>query len=120
MMYPQGGLLGRSTPSRFIGAFASAVAAMALIALVTGIALYSVLPEHQTANRRAKADASVSLSELRAKLALKVACIRFFHDRQLAAPQALNQFVGAETAGEVSKYKPSEIVAITTRDAIAW
>jgi hypothetical protein len=117
MMYPRGGLLGRSTPSGFIAAFASAAA---LIALGTGIALYSALPEHQMANRAAKADALVSLSELRAKLALKVAWIRFFHDRQLAAPQALSQFVGAATVGEVSEDKLYEIVAATKRDAIAW
>jgi hypothetical protein len=84
-----------------------------------GIALYSALPAQQTVNRAAKADALVGLNELKAKLALKVAWIHFFHDRQLAVPQALNQFVGAETAREVSTGKPLEILAVNKRDSVA-
>jgi hypothetical protein len=81
--------------------------------------VYSALPAHQTVNRAAKADALVGLNELKSKLALKVAWLQFFHDHQLAAPQALNQFVGAETAGVASKVKPPEIVAVNRRDSVA-
>jgi hypothetical protein len=95
---------------------------VAVLAIVgTGIALYSALPApaHQTVNRAVKADALVGLNELQAKLSLKVAWIQFFHDRQLAAPQALNQFVGAETARQISKDNPLEILAVNKRDSIA-
>jgi hypothetical protein len=100
--------LARSSASFFAAAFVS-VAALAVVE--TG-APYSALPAHQMVNRAAKADALVSLNELKAKLALKVAWIHFFHDRQFAAPQALNQFVGAETAREVSTDKPVEILGL--------
>jgi hypothetical protein len=65
--YPKSGLLARSPPSHFT-AF---IAVMALTVLGAGVALYTALPEHQRANRAAKADALVSSSELK-QLALKV------------------------------------------------
>jgi hypothetical protein len=116
MAHPTGGLLARSSTSHFAAAVVS-VAALAIVG--TGIALYGALPAHQTVNRAVKADALVGLNELKAKLSLKVASIQFFHDRQLAAPQALNQFVGAETARQISNDRPLEIVAVNKRDSIA-
>jgi hypothetical protein len=116
MAYPAGRLLPGSSASHFVVAFVS-IAALAVVG--TGIALDSAPPAHQTVNRAAKADALVGLNELKSKLAVKVAWIHFFHDHQLAAPQALNQFVGAETPREVSTDRALEVLAVNKQDSIA-
>ena len=60
------------------------------------------------------------MSELRAKLAAKVAWRLFFFDRELTDLSALNQFVGAEAAEAAIKDKPFRIVILCRGDSIAW
>jgi hypothetical protein len=118
MVYLSESHLARTSHSRVIAAVGSVAAA---IILVTGLLFYARLPQHEMINRAAKADAEVPLSELKAKLAVKVAWRRFFFDRGLADSSALNQFVGAEAVG-AAKDRPSRIVVLSKGDSItiAW
>jgi hypothetical protein len=88
---------------------------VALAVVGTGIALLSLPATHQAVNRADKADALVSVAQLKAKNNLKVAWYDFFHERQLADPQA-GQLVGVAVTGEVRPAK----VAVNEGGEMAW
>jgi hypothetical protein len=87
-----------------------------LAVLGTGMALYSFSPTHQAVNRADKADALVSSVDLKAKRSMNVAWERFFHERELADPQAANAFVGVALTGDVRPAK----VAVNEGRYLAW
>ena len=118
MAYPKGALWVRSSPSSMT-AKATFVSVAALMVLAAATALYSALPTHQAINRADKADALVSLTELKAKQGLEVAWDRFFHEPRLADAQATNQFVAV--TGDAPDRRALVVVAdVRRKDLIAW